>query len=330
MDMKLSEKDLVDFSSDPLTIFYASLKSHFTIKQYTSNLKYFVCNVLEDVLNGSFEERAKQLVELGKKDPEKTARIMYTYAKVLKERTELPKTDPNYIGTSVALNRCKPIQKFFEMNDVLFNWKRLRSTLPEKRYDYPDMRGYTKEEIRKILKFSTGPANTSIVLVASSSGIRTGAFDFKWGDIKPVYKKGDQIILESTEDEIKDAEIACAIIIVYRGSARDEYQAFITPEAYHSLMDYKKDWIRKTCREPKDSDYVFKKPGHGNIPLGVTAITARISKLIWKAGIRTGLADSQKRYATPVMHGFRKFFNKTIKNTPSGSQFIGQYIIKES
>ena len=31
----------------------------------------------------------------------------------------------------------------------------------------------------------------------------------------------------------------------------------------------------------------------------------------------------------PVMHGFRKFFNKTIKNTPSGSEFIGQYILKE-
>ncbi|WP_179372001.1 hypothetical protein [Nitrosopumilus ureiphilus] len=40
-----------------------------------------------------------------------------------------------------------------------------------------DTRGYTHEEIREILKF-TNPLEATVTLVASSSGIRRGGFDF--------------------------------------------------------------------------------------------------------------------------------------------------------
>jgi len=328
MGLKLTEKDFEEITSDPLKLFYGSIKSPETRRQYEGYLKDFVCNVLCDVLDGSFEERAKQFIDISKTNPDKLSKIMYAYISAVKKRTELPKGNPDHIGTNALKNRFKPIQKFLEMNDVLFNWKRFRSTFPEPRSENPESRGYTKEEIRTILKYSRGIIEDAIVLVASSSGIRVGAFDFKWGDITPVYRIRDNLTLDITESEVKQAQTVCAIIVVYRGT-RDEYAAFITPEAYNILMEYKKVWAREKLREPKDTDHVFMRVGIKNMPLHKKAITARVSRMIRRSGIRDILSDPQKRHNVPVMHGFRKFFNKTIKNTPSDSQFIGQYILKE-
>jgi len=327
MTLRLTEKDLLELSLDPLKLFYISIKSPQTQRQYERYLRDFLCNVLADVLEGTFEERAKQFLHIAKTNPEKLSKIMHAYAALLKKKTQLPKTDPNHIGTSALKGRFKPIRKFLEMNDVLFNWKRLRSTFPESRYENQEIRGYTREEIQTMIKHSRGAIDNTIILVASSSGIRAGAFDFKWGDITPVYKIEDRLTLDVTESEAKRAQVACAIIVVYKGNIKDEYPAFITPEAHSALMEYRKIWAQEKMREPKDSDYVFMRVGIKNMPLSTQAITARISRLVRRAAVRNILET--KRHNVPIMHGFRKFFNKTIKNTPSDSPFIGQYILKE-
>lgn len=87
MQVKLSEKDLLELSSDPLKVFYNSIKSHHTKRVYERNLKEFLSVVLSDVLKGTFEQRAKQFADLGKSDPAKLSQILHAYSMVLKKKT---------------------------------------------------------------------------------------------------------------------------------------------------------------------------------------------------------------------------------------------------
>ena len=122
--MKITDNDLIDVTSDPLEIFRDSIKSEFTLKSYERNLMYFFCNVLEDVLSGNYEQRTSQFLQIGKNDNEKLTKIMYAYVKRMKEQTELPPEHAEYMAVKTLKTRIKPIKKFCDMNDVLFNWKR--------------------------------------------------------------------------------------------------------------------------------------------------------------------------------------------------------------
>ncbi len=325
--LKLTESDIARISEDPLTLFYNSLKSPYTVKNYDRNLRSFFCDVLEDVLSGTYEERAKQFVELAK-EPEKLNNILYGYVINLKKHTELPVTDPEYMAIKTIKNRIKPITKFCDISDIPFNWRRLRGLFPENRNDYPEMRGYTKEEIQTMLKYVPGPRDKAIILIAASSGIRTGAFDFCWGDVRTIYTINGKLVVGNENVDEKNVKLECATIVVYKGSP-DVYDAFITPEAYHALLEYKNLWTFELKTTPQDSDFVFKKAGPKKELLDRVAITRSIQKIRSRSGLESKLRSSKRRMQVPVMHGFRKFFNKTIKNTPSGSEFIGQYILKE-
>ncbi|MEX0639826.1 MAG: hypothetical protein WD018_03560 [Nitrosopumilaceae archaeon] len=327
-ELSLSDENLAKISSDPLTIFYNSLKSPFTKKSYDRYLKYFLCDALKDSLNGTYEKRAKQFADIAKNDTEKLNKILFGYVIALKKHTELSPSHPQYVSVKSLKTRIKPITKFCDMNDIVFNWKRLRSFFPENREDYPKMRGYTKEEIQKMLEYSRGPRDKAIILVAASSGIRTGAFDFCWGDIRPIYSVGERLVVCKKNEEVANGNLECASITVYKGS-RDEYDAFITPEAFDALLEYKNLWKFETKTEPADSDFVMKQAGPTKKPLGRMAITRNTQKIRQRSGIESTLKSDKRRLEVPVMHGFRKFFNKTIKNTPSTSEFIGQYILKE-
>jgi len=45
-----------------------------------------------------------------------------------------------------------------------------------------------------MLKFARGAIDRAIILVASSSGIRSGGFDFTWEDINPIYRINEMIM----------------------------------------------------------------------------------------------------------------------------------------
>ncbi len=326
--LKLSEDDLIAVTSDPLEVFRNSIRSPFTLKTYERHLKFFLCDILEDIFTGSYDERAKQLAKMGKTNHEKTSQILYAYVKRLKEQTELPVDHPKYLAIKTLKTRMKPIKKFFEMNDILFNWKRLNSIFPEDRDDYPDMRGYTKDEIRTMLKYATTPRDIAVILVAASSGIRVGAFDFKWEDIKPISRVNENLSVGNNILEKVDGKLECATIVVYKGS-RDMYEAFITPEAFDALLEYRKLWAFEVKQEPVGSDFVFTKAGPHKELLGRISVTRKIQKIRMRSGLGKQLRTSKRRNDVPVMHGFRKFFNKAIKNTPSSYEFIGQYILRE-
>jgi integrase len=325
--LKIDRNDLQVFRESALELFYQGIKSKATRDKYTRTLRRILIDVLENILQGTFEERASQLVNKTRTDPEWGISVMFALSKKLKERSTLPKDDPNYLNPATIPNYFKPIKKLFDMNNVPVVWQRITSTFPE--LDNNDKgRAYTREEIALMLKFANGAIDRAIILIAASSGIRVGGFDLTWGDIRPVYKVEDRLALEITESEQKHAAIVCGIMTVYKNTA-DEYPAFITPEAYEAIQNYKKEWIQDTGKEPRPEDPFFKKEGLFVRRLGPNAIRARIDDVLKRAGLRTPMVKGKRRHEVPTMNGFRRFFNKANKETLSKDSPLAALIKKE-
>lgn len=325
--MKIDRNDLQVFRENALELFYQGIKAKETKDKYTRVLRKILTDILENVLEGSFEERASYLVNQTKKDPDWGMSVLLALSKKLKERSNLPKNDPNYLNPSSIPNYFKPIKKLLEMNNVPIVWHRIHSTFPE--LDNNDKgRAYTRHEIGTMLKFGKGAVDRAVILIAASSGIRVGGFDLTWGDIRPVYKMDDKLSFEITESQQSDAKIACAIMTVYKNTS-DEYPAFITPEAFEAIQDYRKEWIQEVGKEPKPADPLLKKDGVFVRPLGPNAIRARIDDVLKRAGIRTPLVKGKRRHDVPAMNGFRRFFNKANKETLSRDSPLAALIKKE-
>jgi hypothetical protein len=79
-----------------------------------------------------------------------------------------------------------------------------------------------------------------------------------WQDLILIYQIDGKLQFEITESY--NAKIACAMLRIYQG-INFSYPAFITPEAYDALIDYKSDCTREIGREPKPEEPIFKKEG---------------------------------------------------------------------
>lgn len=282
---------------------------------------------MEDVLTGTFEERASQFVTKSKSDPAWAMSVLLSISKKLRERTELEKTDKNYLSPNSFSRYFKPLKKLLDMNEVPMAWKRVYSTFPESSNGNSG-RGYTREEIQKMLNFTNGAIEKAIILVASSSGIRLGGFDLTWEDVRPIYNLDNKMTFDITESESARALVVCAMFTVYKGTS-DEYPAFITPEAYNALLDYKTSWIKEMGKEPRPTDPLFKKEGPFIVPLTSNAVKSRMEEVLKRAGLRTPLVTGKRRHEVPVMNGFRRFFNKVNKETLSKDSPLAALIKKE-
>ena len=328
--MKITFDDIKTLNEEPIELFYHGIKADATRDKYTRTLKRILCNILEDVLEGTFEQRATQLVNKAKTDQDWMMSVLLSISKKLKDRTKLPSDDPDYYNPISFNNYFKPIRKLLEMNNVPVVWQRIYATFPEFESRDTNSRGYTIQEIRKMLKYANGSIDRAIILVAASSGIREGGFEgLQWGDIMPIYKIGDLLKQEITESEQETAKVVCAVIKIYKGSSH-EYPAFISPEAYHALVDdYKIQWQKDTGHYPKSSDVIFKRSGPFETALKPTAIKQRISRILTETGLRSKLAKGKRRHDVPTMNGFRRFFNKVNKETISKDSPLAALIKKE-
>ena len=237
----------------PLEMFTQGIKAEETREKYTRTLRRVLCNVFEEILEGTFEERAAQLVRHGREHPDWVRDLLLNLSKKLRARTELARSDPDYFNPSSIANYFKPIKKLLDMNDVAMPWARIYATFPEQD-NVPDSRGWTRAEISRMLRFAAGTTDRALVLLAASSGIRMGGFDLDWGDMKPVYRDGDKLSFEGTGEPV------CAMLSIYRGTS-SQYPAFVTPEACRALADHRESWARETGRQPEPSDPMFKKHG---------------------------------------------------------------------
>ena len=111
------------------------------------------------------------------------------------------------------------LKKFYEMNDVILNWKKIKCYMGEEQKLNED-RCYTHEEIRRLLNVCDLRMKL-VVLLMASSGMRIGAL--------PGLCLG---------------QIANKKVTVYPGT-KDKYITFITPECkavVDSYLDYRVRW----------------------------------------------------------------------------------------
>ena len=129
--MKVNLKDIRPISDgDPLKLFHSSIKSSYTDKSYTHTLSLILYDVLETVLDGTFEQRVKQFVEIGRNEPKKMMGILTGLSEAMTERTKKDKSDPDYMNPSTVPNYFSPIKKLLNSNDVTVNWKRVDQNIP--------------------------------------------------------------------------------------------------------------------------------------------------------------------------------------------------------
>ena len=324
-NFRLGPDDIKTSDETPLDLFYSGIKSKETQRTMGGNLRRFLVDVCADILDGNLRERAKQFVDIARKDQEKAVQILLAYTKLLKARTILSKSDKNYLNPSSVPNRIKPIKKLLDMNGVGLGWKRIYSTFPEENNIHRG-RGYTREEIRLLLDHSDGLAMDFVILASCSGGVRVGAWEgVRWEYVFAVYQQGDEFVMKPPSDE---AKIVCGAMIVYKGTP-DEYVALMSKEAWDKLQLYKKEWTRLMNQAPKGDDYLLLERFKTPQPMTVCAVRTRILKIIERSGLRSKLEPGKRRYEVPATHGFRRFWDKVMMEAARKSDKLSALVKKE-
>jgi hypothetical protein len=127
--------------------------------------------------------------------------------------------DRKEISGATVRNHVKSIKLFCEMADVPIQWEKITRGLPRGR-KYADGRIPALNEIKKLVEYPDRRIK-AIVYTMASSGIRIEAWDYlQWGHIQPIERNGD---------------LVAAKMIVYAGEEEEEYDTFITSEAWLEL-----------------------------------------------------------------------------------------------
>lgn len=200
------------------------------------------------------------------------------------------------------------IMKFYAMNDIIFNRKKLSSYLPLDQKQNDEDRAYTREEIAQLLKFSDERTRALILLLAST-GMRIGG-------VADSDKEKPYLMLKHLH---KIPQYNLYKVTVYQGF-KEEYICFTTPEAAAAIdtyLQYRQRYGEKLigdsplfreqfniqepfdCKHPKEMEY------KGLIQMLVRVLNKagvmETSKLI--EGQKVGV----KRNPVARAHGFRKY-----------------------
>jgi integrase len=208
-------KELIEFESDPYSLFIFAINSPLTKKKYVPRLNRFFQFIN---LQGTIQERCKTFVKKSKDEPPWVVSCVIKFLQMNKERLERKE-----ITAATAFNYVKTIKLFCEINHILIPWKRITRGLPKARR-YADDRAPTLEEIRRIIEYPDRRIKP-IVSTMVSSGIRLGAWNYlKWKHITPIRR---------------DREIVAAKLVVYANEPK-EYLTFM---ARSNIILSKNGWI---------------------------------------------------------------------------------------
>jgi integrase len=214
------------------------------------------------------------------------------------------------ITAASARSAIPPVKLFCEMNDIILNWRKIGKLLPHSNGNASD-EAYTREQIKKMLEHSDLRAKIPILFMASS-GMRLGGFaGLTDGDIRPIY------------DETTGKKLIAAHVIVYKGTD-DEYDTFISPEAFSAYQEYRNLRIKFGEIITKKSPILLRRfdisPDgktatlDNTKPVVLSTVAGIIRTVAYKAGIREVSQNYKDRYNIKIAHGFRKFFNTTLSN----------------
>jgi integrase len=186
-----------------------------------------------------------------------------------------------------------------DMNDVILNWKKIKKFIKSEKTGNEISgkdRGYTHEEIQKILDFSDQRTKTAF-LILCSTGVRIGALgSLKIGD------------LERIDDLYK--------FTVYSGD-KEQYITFCTPECAKEIDAYL-DFRKRRGENITQDSYLFvrkfslKTKVKGK-PFKGRALWAILEDCISNSGLREiDHINPFKRKQIPIFHGFRKYYSSQL------------------
>ncbi|MGI0046124.1 MAG: tyrosine-type recombinase/integrase [Nitrosotalea sp.] len=196
------------------------------------------------------------------------------------------------LRTSSINGRVVPLELFMAMNDRVLNFKKIKKMYPA-RVKSLGGKAWTTKEIQSMLKFTVSRRNIAIILVLASSGVRIG------GLVGLKLKH-----LTNIEN--------CKAVLVYADGI-EEYTTFFSPEATVAVQDYLNERVR--CGEYLTPDTpLFRtafRVGSAKVKgMSLGAFQMCLREIVHKVrGVGYG-----RRTDTPLMHGFRKFFNTNLKN----------------
>jgi integrase len=190
-----------------------------------------------------------------------------------------------------------------EINDIVLNWKKIKKFISSDKSGNETNgrdRGYTHDEIQKILEFSDQRLRTAFLILAST-GIRIGALR--------TLRVGD---LEKIDDIYK--------VRVYSGD-KEEYITFTTTECAKEIDTYL-DFRARHGEKITDDSFLFVKKFDVTIGLTTgkqfsrTGIRNVLDEIIINCGLRQVNHTNQfKRQKIPLLHGFRKYFRTQLQES---------------
>lgn len=274
-------------SSDAECLFLNSIKSKATKSVYLIYLNRYLefthCKTLNELI-----------VQF--KDPRDVERRVISFIIQLKEEGKNYRSIRNYLT---------PIISFYKINDIMLNSKKINKFMPAETRAKKN-RGYTHEEIQKLLDIADQRIRVVILLLVSS-GCRIGAI--------PTLHVRD---IEKSRDVYK--------ITIYENDA-EEYFSFITKEAYDAVQSYLQMRERYGEKLTPDSllvreQFDIRDPFAIASPKSVAPVTLskKIAQLAEQAGIREKsiLKEGEKpgsyRKSIPQVHGLRKAFSTFALN----------------
>jgi integrase len=161
-------------------------------------------------------------------------------------------------------------------------------------------RGYTHEEIKKILDF-VDQRNKTAILILAATGMRIGALH--------TLKVGD---LEKVKDIYK--------IRVYSDDVEENYITFCTPECAMEIDTYL-DFRKRHGEKITDDSFLLVKKFNIDLKTSITgkqfkgrALHSILEENIRNSGLRQVNPSNNrfKRQTVPILHGFRKFFTTQL------------------
>jgi integrase len=185
-------------------------------------------------------------------------------------------------------NYVTALISYYKINDVMLNTKRITHFMPERRRTRKD-RGYTHEEVGKMLEIADERMR-AVILILASSGVRVGAL---------------QSITLGNLDGYK--------LTVYE-TFSEEYFTFITAESKKAIDDYL-DMRRRYGEKLSDKSVLIREQFDIRDPFQI-----KKPKQIGRDAIQWMITDIAKRSGVrnanvPIAHGFRKFFTTQLVNS---------------
>jgi len=292
----------IEQREDPYQLFLDHFKNNETKRKYTKTLERFLKLIPNQIYNDSkidipinqdIYSMTHSFVLLARQDPKLVQNIIAAYIKEDKKLVEDGILNPNTVP-----NHIKPIKVLLDSNEIPLHWKSLTRMYPRLRIS--EDRGYSREELQKMIEISPNITDKLIIQIFSSAGFRLEAWDFfTWSDV--VFLKND------------DGSFRGAALLIYRGDP-ESYWTFITPEACKTLDIYREKWKADIGVYPRPNDPLIRSTKFPTIKkLNAFGVKRRLEKIVKKIGLRPPLSTGKKRHTVPLDHGFRKYFNTMMR-----------------